>query len=227
MKMKHIKNIIFDWDNTIFPFKKYWEIAHFGLFEQFVKFDTNAFMKQYKIFDEILFDKVLSHEWEIEKFRQERLRLTFEHFDLEYDEAFLTDFQSLFFAELFEAIRPDEILLTEMKHLSQDYHIAILTNGKSVEQRTKIRNFGFDGLFPFYISEETGFAKPDIKAFENLLAQENFKPAETLMIGDLPAHDIHPAKKLGLTTAIIGFDEDEQADFRFDNIMQALKKLAQ
>ena len=33
--MTEIKNIIFDWDNTLFPFKeKYWELAHRQLFSE-------------------------------------------------------------------------------------------------------------------------------------------------------------------------------------------------
>ena len=50
--MTEIKNIIFDWDNTLFPFKeKYWELAHRQLFSEqlgpFTDQELNRFMEKY------------------------------------------------------------------------------------------------------------------------------------------------------------------------------------
>nr|WP_240424528.1 HAD family hydrolase [Lactococcus allomyrinae] len=68
------------------------------------------------------------------------------------------------------------------------------------------------------MSGETGFLKPDARAFMNLLNQEHFKAVETLMVGDLIEHDIEPAKKLGMKTAYIGRQKETIADFEFETI---------
>ena len=66
---------------------------------------------------------------------------------------------------LLEEIEVDQNLLSKMLELSQNYNIAILSNGESGEQKKKIKRFGFENLFPVYISAETGLTKPDQAAF--------------------------------------------------------------
>ena len=79
----------------------------------------------------------------------------------------------------------------------------ILTNGKSQEQRLKLKKLGLEGVFKLYISGETHISKPKEGAFINVLESEELLPEETMMIGDSLYHDIKPAKKLGLKTCLI------------------------
>ena len=72
-----------------------------------------------------------------------------------------------------------------------------------MEQREKLRRSQVEKLFSVYISGETGYLKPDARAFKNVLTQENFQASETLMVGDLLEHDIKPAQELGMKTAYI------------------------
>jgi len=226
--MSKIKNIIFDWDNTLFPFKKYWDIAHRRLFEDVVaqdNVDADTFMEKYKYFDELYFPKVLSHEWTIERMREERLRSTLKHFDMSYTEEFIQYFFDDFLVELLEAVSPNIELRARLEGLSKQYQFAILSNGESKEQRDKIKAYGFEGLCPVYISRETGFTKPDERAFINVLEKENYQAEETLMIGDLYDHDIEPAQKLGLQTAYINKEKGRRADFEFNDIEEVLEFL--
>ncbi len=217
--MKKIRNIIFDWDNTLFPFKKYWEIAHRRIFLDLFDFDEQLtiddFMEIFSRFDEQVWNEVYAGNLTAQEAREERVRLTLDHFGISYKEIFVRNFFDIFLTTLMKEIRQDEQLLTRIKKLSERYKIVILSNGESWEQREKIRQFGFESLFPVYISGETGFVKPDFRAFENILIAENFLPDETLMVGDLIEHDILPAQQLGLLTAFIGKTTGKIADFEF------------
>ncbi|MCU5753485.1 hypothetical protein OBG91_07910 [Lactococcus lactis] len=44
-----------------------------------------------------------------------------------------------------------------------------------MEQREKLRRSQVEKLFSVYISGETGYLKPDARAFKNVLTKENFK----------------------------------------------------
>ena len=74
----------------------------------------------------------------------------------------------------------------------------ILTNGKSKEQRMKLKKLGLENIFKLYISGEKNISKPKEGAFLNVLESEDILPEETIMIGDSLYHDINPAKKLGM-----------------------------
>lgn len=221
--MTEIKNIIFDWDNTLFPFKeKYWELAHRQLFSEqlgpFTDQELNRFMEKYHEFDELLWPQVHQRKMTIEALREERLSLTIEYFDLKVDENYLTGFFKKFLNRLFELIEPDEQLIQNLKNLSKNYKLALLSNGGHVEQREKLRRSQVEKLFSVYISGETGYLKPDARAFKNVLTKENFQASETLMVGDLIEHDIKPAQELGMKTAYIGPEKETIADYEFTNI---------
>lgn len=198
--LKNINAIIFDWDNTLFDFRGYWEMAH------------------QKAFDEMLWGKLLLQEINLDQLRVQRLILTLQKFEIPCSEAFAQNFFEKFFADLLANIRPNLDLLADIHALKLDFNCFILTNGKSAEQREKILNAGFIDVLPLYISEEIGFEKPDTKAFTYLLEKENLNPQHTLMVGDSLANDILPAKQLGLTTAYIGTEKTNEADFSFENI---------
>lgn len=225
--MTDIKNIIFDWDNTLFPFKeKYWESAHRKLFKAAYVLEEEAldqFMVKYHEFDEQLWPKVHAHQLTIAELREERLRLTLKHFGKPIDESEVKGFFAKFLLTLFDEICPDPVLLEAMQQLSKNYNIALLSNGGHVEQREKLRRAGFDGLFPTYISGETGFLKPDPRAFTHLLEKESFEASETLMVGDLVEHDILPAQSLGLKTAYLGPKKGTGADFEYRTLAQFFK----
>ena len=91
----------------------------------------------------------------------------------------------------------------------------ILTNGKSQEQRLKLKKLGLEGVFKLYISGETHISKPKEGAFLNVLESEGLLPEETMMIGDSLYHDIKPAKKLGLKTCLV------EKKWHFDDELKA------
>lgn len=226
--MEKVKNIIFDWDNTLFPFKKYWEIAHRRVFLDLIdfgaEFSIDDFMQKYREFDEQLWPQVHEGKMTIEQLREERVRLVLDYYAIDYKENFIRLFFDIFLTTLLEEISVDQALLHRVKELAKDYNIVILSNGESWEQREKIKRFGFENLFPVYISAETGLTKPDPQAFHNILEKEGFLREETLMVGDLLEHDIVPAQEIGLLTAYIGKEKNSIADKSYKDINAFLEE---
>ena len=69
--------------------------------------------------------------------------------------------------------------------------IYLITNGTPQAQYGRLDSLGlrtfFDGI---YVSDEIGFAKPDVRFFEYLLKKEKLSKEECLVIGDSPSSDI-------------------------------------
>ncbi|CAM3136484.1 HAD-IA family hydrolase [Lactococcus hircilactis] len=219
------KNIIFDWDNTLFPLKKYWNLAHRRIFLELLPLDTvtiDEFMAQYLIFDQKIWEQIHQGEISVAFGREERVRLVLDYFDIPYKPLFIKNFFDIYLTALIDEIKRDDVLVDRLLTLSKTYAISILSNGGSWEQREKIRQFGFEGMFPVYISEEVGLQKPDEAIFKCVLKNEHYAVSETLMVGDTLVHDIIPAQKLGMTGVYIGQEKETGATFEFQTIADFL-----
>lgn len=74
---------------------------------------------------------------------------------------------------------------------------AILTDGRSVTQRLKLRALGLSDL-PAFISEEMGWGKPDRRAYQKVM--EQIPASQYIYIADNPAKDFVTANALGWMT---------------------------
>jgi putative hydrolase of the HAD superfamily len=89
--------------------------------------------------------------------------------------------------------------LPTLEHFSRDYSLGLLTNGASDLQRRKIEGAGIGRYFDqVLISGESGFAKPDRRAYELLLARLGSTADRAIMIGDRLATDIQGALGAGM-----------------------------
>lgn len=227
-----IKNVIFDWDNTLFPLKKFWWRAHKRIFLEQIDLKKygltlERLMERYAIFDEDVWNQVHRGQMTVKEAREERVRLTFDYFGIPYKEVFIRNFFDIYLTALLEEIVPEVALAERLKALKTRYRMVILSNGESLEQREKMRRFGFENLLPAYISGEQGVEKPALAAFINVLEQENFVAQETLMVGDLPENDVYPAQELQLQTAYVGPRNFTVADFTFASLDDCLDFLEQ
>lgn len=85
--------------------------------------------------------------------------------------------------------------------------IRLFTNGRSDHQRAKAESLGMGVFFApdeIFVSEELGYFKPDIRAFEEVEKRMGMTPDRLLMIGDTYSADIESAIKRGWKT--IWFD---------------------
>lgn len=80
----------------------------------------------------------------------------------------------------------------------------LLTNGPVRAQRQKLKALHINELFSgIYISDETGYSKPDSSAFENVLMNEKISIDGTVYVGDSVKFDIEPALALGFKTIFL------------------------
>ena len=232
--MTKIKNLIFDLDNTLYDFSKIWEKSNKLIFE-YLKYDSvvsyEEFFRLYKSVHNELLEEVLQGNMKLVELRNKRLMLTLEKLGI-----LLTDEDCRFYYEkqfefILESIEPDEEINSWINRLSKTYNMILLTNGKSYEQRMKLKKLGLENIFKLYISGETYISKPKEKAFINVLEKENIVASETMMIGDSLHHDINPANKLGMKTCLVEkkwhFDDELKiyTGYKVKNIKQFFLEL--
>lgn len=82
--------------------------------------------------------------------------------------------------------------------------IGILTNGQRAQQEQKLEATGLLPLVDVVLTpEQTGYPKPDSRAFHALAAELGFAPREVGFVGDNPDHDIAGARAAGLPAAVV------------------------
>ncbi|MBR2801105.1 MAG: HAD family hydrolase [Erysipelotrichaceae bacterium] len=83
--------------------------------------------------------------------------------------------------------------------LKKRYKLAILTNGSTYSQMSKIRSAGIEDLFDYILtSEEAGAGKPKTRMFEKALEALQVEKEEALYVGDTFSTDILGAKRAGI-----------------------------
>jgi putative hydrolase of the HAD superfamily len=124
---------------------------------------------------------------------------------------------------------PDVLpLLADLQ--SADVITGIITHGWTEKQAEKLVRLG---VIPYinkdaiFISDEIGISKPNPKLYETALNRLDLQAAEVMYVGDSPAHDIAPAKSLGMITTFARraskwapSGESQQADHEIDNFEQ-------
>lgn len=75
--------------------------------------------------------------------------------------------------------------------------VAILTDGRSISQRSKVQALGL-GRLPTYVSEEIGCSKPHVSGFRRI--ERDFPANRYVYVADNPAKDFVAPKTLGWRT---------------------------
>lgn len=79
------------------------------------------------------------------------------------------------------------------------FHLHILTNGFTRVQNQKLHHADICHYFErVFTSEEIGFSKPDVRAFQHAIRSSNAKKSQSVMIGDDWEIDILGAKCFGI-----------------------------
>jgi len=93
-------------------------------------------------------------------------------------------------------------LLKWIRETHQSY--SIVTNGRSITQRRKIKALALEDARSIAISEELGIAKPDRNCFDPAIKAHN--TTNYFYIGDNPKHDFLGPNELGWTTVMLKDD---------------------
>ncbi|EJG5139371.1 HAD family hydrolase [Staphylococcus pseudintermedius] len=214
------KLIIFDLDNTLYAFDALWQEANkatFESYEQFKGMDYDKFLPLYQKYDQHFWKQHDSGLISLDELRQLRLIETLKHYEIDvtYEEA--QAYFERFFSLLLSKITVNEKMNVLLNDLKAHVEIAILTNGKLTEQRTKIENLQLNTIFNdnIFISEVMGVEKPDAQAFLKVTDELNIRPEETLMVGDLWTNDVKGSINVGMS--VIWFNPSQTEDRHLDN----------
>lgn len=98
----------------------------------------------------------------------------------------------------------EAIPLLEYLKKETSYKLAILTNGYYESQKLKIDSTGIAKYFDYIImSAQTGYQKPDKRAFDYVIDKLKLKPEECLYIGDVFFNDILGAYRAGMKYVLV------------------------
>jgi len=111
------------------------------------------------------------------------------------------------FPVLFEGVH--QVLQT----LSLQFHLGVVSNGRTSVQLAKLENSGIAKYFSsICISESIGCKKPDPIIFQTCLHQLSVAPEEAVFVGDNPCSDIEPAIALGMRAIWVENDNFDQPE---------------
>ena len=75
--------------------------------------------------------------------------------------------------------------------------VAILSDGRSITQRLKLKSVGLEGI-PCFISEDYGSVKPDSSRY--LAVEDKWPQSKYVYIGDNPEKDFKAPNEMGWLT---------------------------
>ena len=101
------------------------------------------------------------------------------------------------------------------------------TNGIPSVQKPRIRDAKIGGFFDgIFISEEIGYAKPDARFFEECFKKiENFRPEESIIVGDSLTSDIKGGLNAGILTCHFNRRNTKYGDIRPHYEIKSLDEL--
>lgn len=194
--------VFFDLDHTLWDFKTNSALVLKELF-----FETNLssrgldFEEFYTVYNRINDRKwALYREGKIDKYRlrKERFADTLLHFQIK--ETHLGEYFESQYVERSPrqtALMPGATEILE--YLFSKYTLAIITNGFTEVQMTKLKSTGLNKYFKTLVTSEMAKAnKPDAKIFVTALRTAQCRRNEAIMIGDHPEADIAGARNVGI-----------------------------
>lgn len=132
----------------------------------------------------------------------------------------------------------DEGTRQVLDQLHQAGVLGIITDGRSLTQRNKMKALGLDAYIEhqnLFISEETGFDKPSLEPFRSFMKM--YPDSDYYYIGDNPTKDFVAPNQLGWTTVCllndgrnihsqkICSDHEDRTKYDIKNILDIIKLL--
>lgn len=205
--MKHITDIFFDLDHTLWDFDANSVLAFDKIFkEQHPTLDTHQFVEVYAPINQACWKLYQVDKMTHEELRYQRLKQSFEA--LQYD---ITDEAIYKIAHDYITFLPDNNLLFDgafevLDYLFPKYNLHIITNGFAEVQYKKMANSGLESYFKTVTnSEMAGVKKPHRNIFEFALSLAKVDKKNAIMIGDCIDADVRGAIEFGMEAIL--FDE--------------------
>lgn len=207
-----IKALIFDFDYTLTDRSA---SIYYGL--------SRIADKHFKDLDWMEKEAVVQRMITLDEFgsvsRQHTIDYMVEHYNLDREEL-TKDFSTLSMDMAPKTVLDKDALplLEELKK-NYDYKLAILTNGNTESQLYKIDVTHIHEFFDYIaVSEESGYWKPDKRAFEYIANKLDVKCEECLYIGDTFFTDIIGAYRAKMQFLLLNNDRKRTYDARIPQI---------
>lgn len=228
-------NLIFDLDDTLYDLSEPFRRTHEDLFSDILGDDCTDLFRLSRIHSDEILELEKLGEVSPEDTFYLRIQRTYASVGLVIDRAMADVFEEKYRYYQQYITVPERIASMLDACKTAGHSISILTNGKIKGQSGKIealnmyRWFSIDKIF---ISEVTGFIKPDIEVFRYAEEQLQLEPQEIWYVGDTYEADVLGAKRAGWN--VIWYNhrnteipmEENKADFTVHTAEQLLAVIA-
>jgi 2-haloacid dehalogenase len=191
--------LLFDADDTLFDYPKAEDSALRGALEHFGLVYQTDTLRLYQGINREVWSEFERGELTAEALRLKRFRRLFEEIQVQLDPV---EFSQKYLDNLAQT----SDLITGAKQilqiLSGQYRLAIVTNGLSEVQRSRLERAGIMKFFEkIFISEELGTPKPEIGFFNEVFKKiDNPAKNKVLIIGDSLSSDMWGGIQYGIDT---------------------------
>jgi len=157
----------------------------------------------------------------------ELLSSLFKRLDIQPNDQEIKDLSKIFQESIFDG--PPELadhVTDVIPELADRYPLAIISDtmyspGRVLREYLRERNL-FQYFDTFVFSDETGYSKPNVKAFQTVLNNANANAEKSYHIGDIQLTDIIGAKLAGMKSILYTgvsdfYKNNSDADYIFDN----------
>lgn len=204
--MSPIKAILFDLDDTLYPYEENHELALRNAYNYWYELtgdDFQAFRQKYREartrVKRFLSDTAASHSRPL--YFQTMVEREFKR-SLAYHAAELT---ARYWDEFIRVIKPFPHVIEFLKKRSEEgIRLGIITNMSAEVQLRKLHALKIDGHFEIMVtSEEVGKEKPHPHIFLHALNKLQIPPQKAIMIGDSYEADYEPARFLEMRAILL------------------------
>ncbi|MBC7525692.1 MAG: noncanonical pyrimidine nucleotidase, YjjG family [Flavobacterium sp.] len=198
--MKHITDIFFDLDHTLWDFEKNSALALAKVFkENEINVNLNEFLIHYVPIN-MKYWELYRHEQVTQtELRYGRLKDSFDLLGFKIDNDKINAISEQYIQYLPHFNHLFEGTVSILEYLKPNYNLHIITNGFQEVQAGKMKNSGIDIYFKTITnSEMAGVKKPNPKIFELALNLAKVKKENAIMVGDCLDADVNGALNFGI-----------------------------
>lgn len=223
IKIKGVKAVIFDLDNTLIDFMRMKRESCSAAVEAMI----NAGLKMRKEDAmKVLFDLYNKYGLEYDKIFQKFLEKTIKRIDYRILAEGVVAYRKMQtgYVKPYSSVVP-----TLIKLKAKGLKLGIISDAPAVKAWLRLVEMKISDFFDVVVTlDDTGEKKPSKKPFEIALKRLRMKPSDVVYVGDRPERDIKGAKSLGIKTVFARYGCENPpkfsgADFEINDIKDLLK----
>lgn len=243
IKPLEIKNLVFDFDDTLEVWSEHETVADSVMIDYVLKYliykeqadDVNRNI----LLEELGCAKgrFIRKKWSPKYYaRSVWLKDAIKKLGLSVPDKIINDSQKLYWKTIESLVTLYPGTLNTLKQLKKKYKLFIYSDsdGEKSLKIKRIKNLGIYDLFDgVYTSDDTGYNKPHPNSMKRLFSLSGINPFESAFIGDHPEADHIGSKQFGMTTILLvqgpyasnSKNEYNYVDFQTDSIKNLPKLL--